>query len=122
MKSTQQLIDEKSPIAYSGQHGVTDLALHTEDAFVCPASPDTLYPSHEWRGIETQTDEGHRMVWCVRCHQYATEPDERQYIVVRCHCGQAWHVLHHDCCVGCEAVREDDRQHDMDEQRLREGE
>ena len=50
MKSTQQHIDEGTGVGFGGRHGFTreELEKHTGDASICPKSPDTLYPMHDW--------------------------------------------------------------------------
>ena len=67
MKSTQQLIDEHSPIAFSGRHGYTreELSKITDDASTCPEG-DTLYPFHDW-GEAVGELRGAEIVLCRAC-------------------------------------------------------
>ena len=114
---------EGEPECYGSTGTFTDLARCVGDISICPGSNDTLYPVHEWGSEVVGRDEDERaVVQCSQCFQHATEPDERQWMRELCpDCRAAWIDPDHFCCALCWDRREDDRQHDMDEQRLREG-
>ena len=56
---------------------------------------------HEWLATEHDTEDGHFVVKCKQCGQYATEPDENQWMVYQCECG-AWHLEEGGECYLCD--------------------
>jgi hypothetical protein len=87
MKSTQQYIDEKSAVAFSGSHGMTGnwRETHRGEVSVCPAG-DSLYPSHAFDAVTDQPD-GAEWV-CAACEIRAEDIDEGGVRLLRCEHGE----------------------------------
>jgi len=87
MKSTQQYIDERSPVAFSGKHGMTGNWREKcrGDASTCPEG-DSLYPSHSWDAVCDQKD-GAEWI-CSACLIRAEDVDEGLVRLLKCEHGE----------------------------------